>query len=149
MVSLPNTDWGLQVPQPEEPPEIGRLGPQIMSTRPGPLGCSGYPSPAELADPAAPSVLPHPLGSSSPPPAFRDTDRAPTSSPKPHWQESRPGFLWPSPAGLGAAQGLGPQWPQKEEVGALGCAGGTGRREERPHLGPLGSVPAPNPAWGP
>lgn len=146
VVSLPNTDWRVL----GSAARNSELGPHIRSAGPGPWGCSRNPSPAELADPAAPPALPPPpLESSRPPPAFTDTDRAPTTSPKWLWQESQPGFLWPSSAGPGAARGLGPRWPQKEEVGALGCAGGAGRPKERPHPGPLGPVPAPRPAWGP
>lgn len=68
-----------------------------MSTGPGPWRCSGNRSPAELADPAAPAVLPHPLARSRPPPAFTDTDRAPLPHPS-------SGGRHPSLASSGPAQ---------------------------------------------
>lgn len=124
MVSLPNTDGGGgrgPVSSARRAAAGNReLGPPSMSTGPGPWRCSGNRSPAELADPAAPAVLPHPLARSRPPPAVTDTDRVPVSSPKQRWQASQPGFLWPSPAGPGAAQGPGPGGLKKRKWGLWG-----------------------------
>lgn len=123
------------------------LGPRIMTAGLGPQGCSGNPSPAGLADLAAPPALPHPWGSSSPP----QLSQTQTGYPLPH-----PSNTGRNPARLPLAlPWQAPElyrawWPQKEEVGPRGVKRGrqAGLRRGEGPLKPLRPDPVPTPCPG-
>lgn len=107
VVSLPNTDWRVL----GSAARNSELGPHIRSAGPGPWGCSRNPSPAELADPAAPPALP--------PPPWRVLDH-------PQLSQTQTGHPLPHPSGSGrnpnlASSGPAPQGPELH--GAWGPGG--------------------------